>query len=92
MLDVSTVQIRPAMRDEVADSPRHIMYGVAANSEPLDTETSADPLTLAKTLDPFDLSLRAVVLLVPETHATPVSVSVMFPDASTNANAHLSEV
>ena len=92
MLDDSTVQISPAMRDADADSPRHIMYGVAVVSEPRETETSVDPLTLAKTLDPFDLSLSAVVLLVPATHATPVSVKVILPDPSTNANAQLFDV
>ena len=80
------------MREAEADSPRHMMYGVAANNAPRETETSADPLTLAKTLDPFDLSLSAVVLVVPATHATPVSVNVILLDPSTHANAHLSDV
>ena len=92
MFDVSTVQMSPAIRDDVADSPRHMMYGVAANSAPRETETSVDPLTLAKTLDPFDLSLSAVVLLVPATQATPVSVKVILLDPSTNANAQLFDV
>ena len=92
MFAESTVQISPAIRAVEADSPRHMMYGVAANNAPRDTETSADPLTLAKTLDPSERRRRAVVLDVPATHATPVSVRVITLDPSTNANAHLSDV